>query len=97
MLARPGKDRLQIGEVEQQQLVLVGMAKDDLQHALLRVVEAEQPGEQQRPHLRDRGADRVALLAVQIPEDHRIVGIGVLVPAQLGRARFQLFGVLEGG
>jgi hypothetical protein len=39
-----------IGEMKQKEAVLVGMAEDDLEHALLRLVEIEQAGEQRRPH-----------------------------------------------
>ena len=67
--------RLEIVEVEQQQLLLVGDMKGDRQHALLHRGQVHQPREQQRPHLADRGADRVTLLAVQVPELHRIVGV----------------------
>ena len=61
----------QVLEVEQQQAALVGDAEGDVEHALLGLVEVEQARQQQRPHLGDRGADRVALLAEQVPEHHR--------------------------
>jgi hypothetical protein len=52
--------RAQVLQVEQQQAVVVGDLEHQLQHAGLRVVEVEQAGEQQRPHVGDGGAHRVA-------------------------------------
>ena len=49
--------------------------KRDRQHAFLHVRQVHQPREQQRPHLADRGADRMALLTVQVPELDGVVGI----------------------
>ena len=68
--------RLQVVEVEQQQPVLVCDVEGDRQHAFLHLVQVHQPRQQQRPHLADGGADRMALLAEQIPELHGRVGIG---------------------
>ncbi len=92
-----GEHRLQVVEVEQQQALLVGLAEDDVEHAFLRLVEVEQAGEQQRAHFRNRRADRVALLAEQVPEHRRIVRIGIVVHAQLLRPAFERVGVLERG
>ena len=61
----------QILEIEQQQPLLVGDAERDVEHALLDVVEIEQARQQQRPHLGDGGAHRMALLPEQIPEHDR--------------------------
>ena len=72
--------RAQVLEVEQQQPLLVGDAERDVEHAFLHVVEIHQPRQQQRPHLRDRGADRMALLAEQVPEHHREL-VGLVVEA----------------
>ncbi len=63
--------RPQILQVEQQQAVVVGDLEHDRQHALLGVVQVEQPAHQQRPHLRDGGAHRVAHLAEHVPERDR--------------------------
>jgi hypothetical protein len=65
----------QVLEVEQQEALVVGDLEDQLQHAGLRVVEVEQAGEQQRPHVGHRGADRHAALAEDVPEGDR-VGVG---------------------
>ena len=86
---------LQIIHVEQQQAVVVGPLESDGQHAFLRLVQAHQPAEQQRAHFRNGGADRVALLAVKVPEYRRIVLIDIVGDAQFRRAAFQLVGVLE--
>jgi len=98
-LARPfgagDQHLLQIFQIEQQQPVVVRPLEGDGQHAFLRLVQTQQPRQQQWPHFGDRGADRVALLAVEIPEHRRIIAIGIIGDAQFGGARFQLVGVLE--
>ena len=58
----------------------------DRQDAFLDLVQIHQPGEQQRPHFADRGADGMALLSEQIPELHRIVAILPIGIADLGGA-----------
>ena len=58
----------QVLKIEQQQAIVVGDLEDELEHAGLRVVEVEQAGEQDRPHVRDRRPHRVALLASDVPE-----------------------------
>ena len=63
--------RAQVLQVEQQQSLLVGDAERDVQHAFLDIVQVHQPRQQQRTHFRDGRAHRMALLAEQIPEDHR--------------------------
>ena len=51
--------------------------------------QVHQPRQQQRPHLRDGGADRVALFAEQVPEDHRelVVEFVGVEPDRLGALR----------
>ena len=66
-----GEQRLEVLEVEEQQALLVGDLEGDVEHALLGVVEIEEAREEQRPHLGDGGADRMTLLAEQVPEDDR--------------------------
>ena len=78
--------RAQVLEVEQQQPLLVGDAEADVEHALLHLVEIEQPRQQQRSHLRDGGADRMALLAEQVPEHDREL-VGLVVEAEALGAR----------
>ena len=85
-LAAVDEHGLQVVEVEEQQPLLVGDVEGDGEHALLHLVEAHQPGEEQRPHLGDGGADRMALLAEQVPELDRIVGIGPVRIADLSGA-----------
>src|SRR5690606_38080583 len=77
--------RLEVWQVEQQQTFIVGMAEHDVQHAFLRFVQVQQASEKQRPHFRNSGADGVALLAIQIPEYRRIIGIGVVLYADFLR------------
>ncbi len=76
----------QILEVEQQQALLVGDAEGDVEHALLHVVEVHQARQQQRPDLRNGGADRMALLPEKVPEDHRKL-VGLVVETDRLRAR----------
>ena len=66
--ADEAEHRAQVLQVEQQQALLVGDAEGDVEHALLDVVEIHQARQQQRAHLGDGGADRMALLAEQVPE-----------------------------
>ena len=100
VLGQVAEHGAQVLEIEQQQPLLVGDAEADVEHALLDVVEVHQPRQQQRPHLRDGGAHRMALLAEQVPEDDRkLVGLvgeaealgardeGFLGLARLGHAR----------
>ena len=71
VLADEVQQRAQILQIEQQQALLVGDPKADVEDALLGLVQAQQPRQQQRPHLGYRGPDRMALLAEQIPEHGR--------------------------
>ena len=82
ILVSEAQHGLQVAEVEQQEVVLVRIAEHDVEHAFLGIVEIEQAREQQRAHLRDRRPDREALLAVQVPEHRRIVGVGIVRHAQ---------------
>ena len=74
-LGRPlrhvGEHRLQVLHVEQREAFFVGDAEGDVHHPLLRVGQVHEPRQKQRPHLGDRGADRMPLLAEQVPEDDR--------------------------
>jgi len=73
------------------------MPEDDLKNAFLSVIEIKQAREQKRTHLADRGADRVTLLAIEIPEDHRIVRVGIVIHAKFLGATFEFIRVLELG
>ena len=72
--------RAQVLQVEQQQAVVVGDLEHQLQHAGLGLVEVEHARQQQRAHVGDRGAHRVALLAEHVPQRGR-------AGARLGRGR----------
>ena len=78
----------QILEVEQQQALVVGASEHDLEHALLGIVEFEQAAEQMRTHFGNRGANRMAQLAVDVPEHDRI-GVRAPVNAELVDARLE--------
>jgi hypothetical protein len=58
----------QVLQVQQQQAVVVGDLEDDVQHAGLGLVQVEHAGQQQRAHVGDGGAHRVALLAEDVPQ-----------------------------
>ena len=75
------QQRAQVLEVEQQQLVVVGDLERERQDAFLRLVQVEEPRQQQRTHVGDRRADRMALLAPDVPERDRHAA-----PCRLGHA-----------
>jgi hypothetical protein len=86
-LVRPLADeihqRAQVLEIEQQQALVVGDLEGDREHALLGLVQPEQPRQQHRAHLRHGGADRMTLLAEQVPEHRRKATL--LVPGKTDR------------
>ena len=55
-----------------------------LLNALLGFVQPHQASKQQRAHFRDRGPNWMALFAVQIPEDNRIVGVAIVGKPDFG-------------
>ena len=73
----------QVFQVEQRHVLVGRHAEQDVEHALLRLVELQQAGEQQRPHVLHGGADGVALLAEQVPEHGRVGGVGPVVEADV--------------
>ena len=89
VLAHIDQQAAQIVQVQQQQALLVRDMEDDGQHALLHLVQVQHPRHQHRADLGDGGADRMTLLAIQVPEDHRR-GARRQGQAHLGRARDQL-------
>ena len=74
----------QILEVEQGKALFVGDAEGDVEHAFLDVVEFEDARQQQRPHFRDGGAHRMAVLAENVPE-HAAELVGLIVDADFLR------------
>jgi hypothetical protein len=92
-----GEQRAQIGQVEQQPALVVGGLEDHLQHAFLGVVQFQHAAEQGGAHLADGGAHRMAELAVDVPEHHRV---GLCFPVgelELGQARLELVARLARG
>ena len=83
VLARVLNDRAQVLQVEQQQAVVVGDLEGQAEHALLGVVEVEQPPEQQRSHLGDGGAYRMPGHSPHIPERHRKCAEAYIAHAEL--------------
>jgi hypothetical protein len=92
VLRSVGQRGLQVLEVQQQQALGVGGLEDHVQRALLHVVQLQHPREQHRPHLRDGGADRVALLPEQVPEHHRRRGRMQLEAHGLGPGQHLVIG-----
>ena len=83
-----GEERAQILEIEKGQAFLVGDLEGDIERAFLGFRKPHEPRQQQRPHFGDRGADRMTLLAEQVPEDGRRRLEAVVVEADLAwRAR----------
>lgn len=62
----------QIFEVQQQQTLVIGDAENNLQYAALHLIQVQQSRQQQRPEIGDGGANRMAFLAEDIPQHHRI-------------------------
>ena len=88
----PGKlhHGAQVFQIEQQQALVVRHLEHQLQHPALGVVEAEQAGQQQGPHVGDGGPHRVPLLRKQVPEQGRTGGEGGGRDAELGQPGIQL-------
>lgn len=76
--------------------LLVGDPEGDVEHALLHVAELHHPCKQERPHLGDGRAHRVAGLAEQVPEDDRRGAIGIVGHPDLHGARLQCVTGLRG-
>src|SRR5262249_18215673 len=74
--------RLQVLEIEQRQLFVVGDFEGDIEHAFLRLAQVHQARQKEWPQFGDGGADRMALLAEQVPEDDGI-GLVILLVADL--------------
>ncbi len=68
VLGEEHEHRAQVVQIEQQKALLVRDLERDVQHTFLGFGELKQSREQDRPHLADRGAQRVALLAEHVPE-----------------------------
>ena len=60
IVRHPSQHCLQIFQIQQQQIMFIGIAEGDGEHAFLRVVQPHKPRQQQRPHFGNRGADWVA-------------------------------------
>ena len=78
MLAHIGQHGLQILDVQQQHALVIRHPEQDIQHPRLGVVQPQHAGEKQRAHFAHRGAHRMPLLTIHIPE-HR--GIRLIAEA----------------
>ena len=70
VLAAEVKHQAEVLDVDEQQVIVIGNAEDDVEHARLRVVESEQSGKELRTHSRYGGAHGIALFTKDIPETH---------------------------
>src|SRR5262249_16263203 len=71
MIGDETKNRPQVLQVEQRKPLLVGDAERNIENAFLGIIELQETRQQQRAHFGNRRADWVALLAENVPEDHR--------------------------
>ena len=85
----------QVLEIEKRKPLIVGDAEGDIEHAFLRFVETKQTRQQQRSHFRDGGADRVALLAIEVPEHSREFVRLVFDPQILGALDERFLGLAD--
>jgi len=76
----------EILEVEKQQAAVVGDLEDNVEDARLGLVQVEDAGKKQRPHLGDRRPDRVPLFAENVPEHNRIALVGEPLEFQIPHA-----------
>ena len=86
VLADPDQQGLQVFQVQQRQPLFIRQTKGDVQHPFLRFGQFQQACNQQRPHFGNGGADRVALFAEQIPENHRKGAVAIIRHADGGGA-----------
>ena len=90
----------QVFQIEQQQMLVVGDAKYQVEHAFLHLVQTEHARQQQRTEIGHGGAYRMPVTAEHIPETHRAGGG---VPGQLqavdalAQARTGLTGLAQSG
>ena len=84
------KRRFQVLQIEQQQALVIAELEHQLQHGFLDVRQVQQPRQQQRPEVRNRAAQRMALGTEDIPEHHRVDGRRVAREADMGGALDQL-------
>ena len=65
------QERAEIHEINEQEPLLIGKFKGDIEHTFLNVVELQQSCRQHRSHSRNTGANRVAALPKKIPKYDR--------------------------
>src|SRR3569832_2259091 len=93
IVAHVAQHRAQVFQIEQQQTLIIRHLEGEAQQSTLRVVEAEQPRQQQRSHLRDRGAERHACLAEYVPERDGVIANAVIAESQFFSALRDFWGV----
>src|SRR5262249_8805069 len=65
------QQRPQIFEIDEEKPILIGELEDNVEDALLNIVQFKDSCEQERTHVRDSGADRMARLAKEVPKRNR--------------------------
>ena len=90
--------RFEVLRVDQKKAVVIRDLKNDEENICLQLIELENSRKKERSHLRDRRAELNALLAVDVPEGHRIslVGESALVKAESLDAGAHVFAVRAG-
>ena len=79
VLGDVGEDRAEVLEIQQKQPRVVRDREDGREDAALHLVQVEDPREEDRADLRDRGPDGMAGRAERVPEDHghaRVAEVG---------------------
>ena len=96
VLRHVGEHGTQVLEVNEQEVLVVRDAEDNVEHALLDLGELEQAREQRGTHVGDRDAHRDALAAEHVPEAARAALVGEALEAKLLDALLHVLGVLAG-
>ena len=84
----------QILQIYEKQLVVIGHAEHDIQHALLHLGQAEQTRQEHRPHLRYRDAHGNAVFTEYIPEAGGVGSVFKPVDTEAGNAALHVLAVL---
>ena len=96
MFAHPVQHRAEILQVQQQQAMIVRDAEHRVEHAALGVIQLQQAGQKQRPHVGNRGAHWVPVLAEHVPERHRAAPLLEIPESRLANAPRHLVRCLAG-
>ena len=85
----------QVLEIDQEQLLVIGDAEHDVQHALLHLGELKQARKHGGTHVGHRDANRNPLLAEHIPQPDRTARIAPALDAEASDALLHILGILS--